>query len=87
MSNAIVLTTNKSFREYGLPYRITSLLLVALGWEYPVDVLMYLRNEHPLLRTHEQMVRAVTVKMLREPDFGPRRAAAVVEVLIRHGVI
>lgn len=87
MSNAIAFTTNKSFREYGLPYRITSLLQVQLGWECPVDVLMFLRNEHPQLTTQEKMTQAVTVKMLREPDFGPRRAAAVVEVLIRHGVI
>jgi hypothetical protein len=87
VSNSIALTTNKSFREYGLPYRITSLLQVSLGWECPVDVLMFLRNERPLLITQQQMSDAVMVQMLRQSDFGPRRAAAVVEVLIRYNVI
>ncbi len=87
MSNAIVHTTNKSFQQYGLPYRVTSLIECRFGWKAPVDVLLFLRNEHPLRKTQEEMVVVLRNTMLREPDLGPRRTKAVMDVLIDHGVI
>ncbi len=87
MSNAIVSITNKSFEQYGLPYRVTSLIEGRFVWKAPVDVLLFLRNEHPLRKTQEDMVVVLRNKLLREPDFGPRRTKSVIDVLIEHGVI
>ncbi len=85
---AIVDITNGYFHSLGLPRVITHLLLEELGWQRPLDMLLFLRYVHNhTVKQRADNVRTIELKLMRTYGFGPKRIRKVIEALIAHDIL